>query len=182
MTMNLAERYNVRVEQAVPNATGFVWRAMRIEHVPASENGGRHHVYLDVLGRFGDDLRSDPAIQIVWGWVGQRVDEPSQPVRLEKKPPEHAANIPIEKGQRIWMRVDGYGYPSDIVRELHAMHPDEGPGATMGHHSFVVIFVLEATRKATPEAPTEWVDLYWNGAELCFDTEDGTTRKVALKM
>ena len=135
---NNATAYGVTVQPATPNADGYVWRVEEVRHVPPGENGGNHHIYCDVWGVDGREERGNPAVRIGWDWNGRHGDERADPAPLEKRAPEHMANIPLGRGQvaRVW--VDGDGAPSDVVAGLRTDHPDESGDVTNGHHSFVV--------------------------------------------
>lgn len=151
---NNATQYGVTVQPATPNAQGYVWRAESVAHVPDARNGGRHNVYVSVLSEAGRSLRGSSAPSIVWGWEGQGADEPSPALALDKPPGEWGTNIAIFSGQRIWCRVEGMSYPSDVVRGMHASHTSEGDGTAPGHHSFEVTFrlVQEAIQSELPGA------------------------------
>ena len=147
---NNASEYGVSVLPAQPNAAGYVWRVEEVRHLPPGENGGNHHVYCDVFGLDGRELRGSTAVRIGWDWNGRHGDERADPAPLEKRSPEHMANIALGRGQvaRVW--VEGDGVPSDVVAGLHTDHPDEGGDVTRYHHSYAVRF-----RKvlATPAQP-----------------------------
>ena len=138
MTNNNASGYGVTVLPAAPNAQGLVWRVESVRHLPPGENGGNHHIYCDVFGLDGRELRGSATVRIGWDWNGRRGDERAVPAPLEKRAPEHMANIPLGRGQVACVWVEGDGVPSDVVAGLHTDHPDEGGDVTNGHHSFVV--------------------------------------------
>ena len=150
MTNNNASGYGVTVLPAAPNAQGLVWRVESVRHLPPGENGGNHHIYCDVFGLDGRELRGSATVRIGWDWNGRRGDERADPAPLEKRPPEHMANIPLGHGQvaRVW--VEGDGVPSDVVAGLHTDHPDEGGDVTRYHHSYAVRF---RKVRATPAQP-----------------------------
>ena len=155
-TVNNASAYGVTVQPATPNAAGLVWRVESVEHVPLGENGGNHHVYCDVYDLDGREMRGNPGLSIAWDWNGRRADEPAPPAPLEKRAPEHMANIPLGRGQvaRVW--VQGDGVPSDVVTGLHTGHPDEGGDVTEGHHSFRVRVRKVRVGVTQPPAPPTW--------------------------
>ena len=148
---NTAERYGVTVHRAAPDALGLVWRARDVHHLTPEENNGRRNVFLSVYGLRGEELRGQPDIRIVWGWNGQRPDEPVAPKVLEKPPGEPMTDIPLDRGQEVWCRVEGWGLPSDTVVGLSTNHADEAKGNSRDHHSFGVVFQL--VNEAAP--PTE---------------------------
>ena len=154
---NNASGYGVTVQPAAPNAAGYVWRAADIQHVAVGRNGGNHHIYLDVYDEQGGEVRGNANVRVVWGWEGQRADEPAPAKALDKPRGEHMTNIPMDAGQVIRCAVQGYDYPSDIVSGMHANHPDEGDDVRRGHHSFIVTFRLmrEAVQPPTPVQPPQ---------------------------
>ena len=155
MNVNNATAYGVTVQPATPNAAGLVWRVESVEHVPPGENGGNHHVYCDVYDLDGREMRGNPGLSIAWDWNGRRADEPAPPAPLEKRAPEHMANIALGRGQvaRVW--VQGDGVPSDVVAGLHTGHPDEGGDVTEGHHSFRVRWRKVRVGAEQPPAPPQ---------------------------
>jgi hypothetical protein len=58
--------------------------------------------------------------------------------------------------------VEGLGLPSDRVENLHTGHPDEAPGNTLFHHSFLVVF--QRTKVAAPRAESVLAGRVRNGA------------------
>ena len=153
--MNDATQYGVTIQRATPNSTGRVWRALLVKHLEPHENGDNHHLYCDVYGEDGRELRGSTGVRVAWTWNGRRADEPAPPAPLEKPKPEHMANIPMNKGQIVSAWVDGFGYPSDIVAGLHTDHPDEGDDVRRGHHSFVVRFRKVLATPAQPPTPVQ---------------------------
>ena len=155
--VNGAEGYGVTVDRAAPGPQGYVWRAVSVQHVPPGQNGGNHHIYLNIYDEQGGEARGNTNVQVVWGWNGQQPPELAPPVKLEKPRGEHMTNIPMERGQVVWCKVQGYDYPSDTVRGLHTAHPDEGDDVRTGHHSFIVQFRLmrEWGQPQQPPMPDE---------------------------
>jgi len=142
---NDAANYGASIVKA---PAGDAWRCIGIYHLKASENNGRHNVFVEVLDEAGNRTRLLPAIKWTW-WI----DAPTQTLKLDKPDSEPAADIPIDKGATITLHIDGFGLPSDSVGNLHARHNDEGSGNTWGHHSFYVVFQLQRGNVVTP--PTE---------------------------
>ena len=155
--VNGAEGYGVTVDRAAPGPQGYVWRAVSVQHVPPGQNGGNHHIYLNIYDEQGGEARGNTNVQVVWGWNGQGANEVADPKPLEKPRGEYMTNIPMERGQVVWCKVQGYGYPSDTVRGLHTAHPDEGDDVRTGHHSFIVQFRLmrEMGQPQQPPMPDE---------------------------
>ena len=134
--------YTTTIDRAQPNAAGLVWRATFAEPVPAWRNAMRHNVYVNVFDENTRELRGASDVKIAWGWEGQRPDEQSTALKLDKPAPEWMTNIPVFPGQKIWCRVDGRGIPSDTVRGLHAGYASVGDGTAEDHHSFEVVYQL----------------------------------------
>lgn len=127
------------VDEAPPS--GLAWRVKRIHHLTGEQNKGKHNIFLRVY-RAGEIIR-DGSVVIRWGWEGQQANEISNPVSCKKNAPDPSCDIPIEKGQRIWIKVDdGKGTPTDIVRNLHAMMDVDSVGNFWGHHSTDVDFEI----------------------------------------
>ncbi|HXF61733.1 MAG TPA: NBR1-Ig-like domain-containing protein, partial [Caldilineaceae bacterium] len=141
--LNDAAAYAVQVKQADAPDEAPAWRVIGIHHLTAEENSGKHHVYVEALDEQGQRVR-EPGLRLEWGWEGQTADEASPPVAFDKGEMEPAANVPIERSQRLWVRIGG-DLPSDTVVNLHANHPDEAAadgstGNSIGHHSYYIVF------------------------------------------
>ncbi len=128
--INDAEAYGVRVVPAMVSPGSQLWRVTRVHHLTPQENGGRHHIFLDVLDENNQRIMG---AQIRVTWQGGE-----QIVTVEKPLAEPGANFPMWKGQVC--AVETLGLPSDRVENLHTGHPDEAPGNTLFHHSFLVVF------------------------------------------
>ena len=154
--INQARQYGVSILPAsVPPGTAY-WRVSSVRHLPGDQNRGRHHIFIRAFDAAGQRDRT-PTLRVYWEWEGQRPGEKSDPVRLDKGDSDTGhADIPMEKGQIIMIHLAGDGAASEAVDGLHAMHNDEGPGNTWGHHSFVVEFQKTvATSQPTEPPPTE---------------------------
>lgn len=131
-----------------------VWRCVLIHHLTGAENGGNHHVYVDLIDDSGKPL-VNPSQMLGWTWVGKRDDEPANDVRFDKAPPEPGANINLGKGQiaSVWIK----GGLSDVVMGLRTDPPvaDE-PGNSTFHHSTYVVFqrVMGGLKPPTPQPLT----------------------------
>ena len=139
-----AAPYGVRLEQNANVAGQLYWRVVGIHHLTPDENRGRHAVYVDVLDEAGTRVR-DPNLRLRWGWEGQRADERADPKPFDKPDNEPAANADLNRGQHLWVHIEGDGLPSERVLNCHTDHADEpGPGGekwnTSGHHSFYILF------------------------------------------
>ena len=166
---NDAANYAASITPAGP---GTAWRCIGIYHLLPAENNRRHNVFVDVLDEAGNRTRQP---QIAWTWW---IDAPVQMRKLDKPNDEPAADIPIDKGATITLRVAD-AFPSDSVGNLHARWADEGQNAgnAVGHHSFFVVFQLQRRGTITPpviDPPTQprtleaaWaeIDKLWSAFE-----------------
>jgi len=130
--VNDAKSYGVKVEK-VP---GALYRVIGVHHLTPQENAGLHHVFLMVVDAQGHPVRGIP---VGWDWVGRHDNEPARPVALDKPDNEPMGNIAMGKGQVVTVWVQGAAV-SDQVTGLSTGHPDEAPGNTVGHHSFLVVW------------------------------------------
>lgn len=115
----------------------LTWKVVDIQHLSPEENGGRHNVFVRLLDEHGENITDTNKYRLLWGWENQRSDEQS-PVRLFDKRGPHQGEVDLFKNQKTWIQVFPGG--CDKVTNLHSGHPDEGPGNTWHHHSFLVVF------------------------------------------
>jgi len=139
--VNDAASYGVQIQPANAKPGALYWQAVRIHHLTPQENGGNHHIYLDVL---------DPALG---GAPGGRVegarlrvtwDGGEQIVTVDKPASEPGTNFPMWKWQVCAVECLGLAeqeLPSDRVTGMHTGHPDEATGNTLFHHSFHVTYL-----------------------------------------
>ncbi len=142
--MNKIERYGVEIKRPTGMEGGdYFWKVVDVQHVPPGENGGNRHVYIDVFGLNGEELRGSKDVKVFWGWDGQKSFEESKDVPIDKPVGEHMANIPMNWGQEIFASITSpENYWREIVIGLHTAHPDESDDVRTGHHSFVIKFQL----------------------------------------
>ena len=132
---NDAAAYGAEIEEAAVGEGQPYWRAVRVHHLTPEENGGRHHIFLDVLDEAGERLFG-AELRVTW-------DGQEEVVIAEERLNEPGANFPTFGGQRCAVEVLGLPdqtLPSDRVVNLHSDHFDEPPGNTRFHHSFSVVF------------------------------------------
>lgn len=133
-----------------------VWRAVCIHKLTGQENDRNHHVYVDLLNESGDFL-VNPLDRLAYAWNGQRQDEKSPPIRLDKPAHEPSGNVPVFKGAEFEVWIDS-PYPSDRVSNLTTDLPDEDVGNVRYHHSYYIIFKLVDTvqviKPSQPAIPT----------------------------
>ncbi len=142
--VNDALAYGVAIEGAAPAPGTWYWQAVRVHHLTPEENGGNHHIYIDML---------DPELGGGSNSMGERVfggrarvtwNDGEQLVVVDKPLNEPGTNLPMWKWQVCAaeaLGLPGRELPSDRVTGLHTGHPDEAVGNTLFHHSFSVTFV-----------------------------------------
>ena len=88
--------------------------------------------------------------EIEWGWEGQKPNQITRPVKLDKPINEPAGNISLDWGQVVWARVKGKS--SDKVIGITTNLPDEGPEHwnTIGHFSYFVVWMYYEGRVIAP--------------------------------
>ena len=137
-----AAAYGVAIEPAIIPPNAWYWQAVRVHHLTPEENGGNHHIYLDV---------QDPALVSAQNPIGRVYqarlkvswDGGEQTVVIDKPLNEPGANFPMWKWQVCAVQalgLAGQELPADRVTGIHTGHPDEAPGNTLFHHSFSVTF------------------------------------------
>ncbi|MCD6290296.1 MAG: hypothetical protein J7M34_07315 [Anaerolineae bacterium] len=165
-TINDAQAYGVRIVpvKVDPAQSKAVWRVRRVHHLTPEENGGRHHIFIDMLDENGKRIMGAQA-RVTWP-NGEQI------VTVDKPANEPGTNFPMWKGQVC--SVEGVGLPSDRVENLHTNHPDEAPGNTLFHHSFLVIF--QRTPSSEPPAESVVTGRVHNGAgRTVLLTQDSNT-------
>lgn len=155
--VNDAAAYGVSIKSAVVAAGTFYWQAVRIHHLSPQENGGNHHIYLDVYDPTLPGGNSPYGVRVTGARLRVTWEGGEQVVTIDKPANEPGANFPMWKWQVC--AVQALGLPgdtllSDQVTGLHTGHPDEATGNTLFHHSFGVTFVKV---KAAAQISTESV-------------------------
>lgn len=119
------------------------WKCVMIHEMSSDEEQGSHNLYIDLIDKDGKRLQPTAAIAIEYGWDGMQSNEKPPFAPLEKSSPEPLANIPLYRGQRLWVGVkDVIG--SDIAQNFTS-DPD-------GHQSFYVVFQRQSKATA-PQKP-----------------------------
>lgn len=136
------------------------WKCTLAMHLTGEQNQGRHNVFIWVIKN--NQIVRDGSILVVWGWVGQKSDEPSPSYKCDKQlSTEPSTDIPIFDGMQMWIKVsDRFDTKSDIV---HNLRTDLGGinGNSSGHHSFNVVFkYTDDNITTTPEPELTWQDAY----------------------
>jgi len=136
--MNEAQKYGVSI---IPyQYTGAYWKVDVVRKLTSDQNGGRHNVFVDVYDENGLACRNKSEIRVCWGWEGQRPDEESPSKALDKPYGEPMAILDLFGAAKVWVEICSPGYGSERVVGLTAALPDEGGGATWGHHSYYILF------------------------------------------
>lgn len=119
------------------------WKCVLIHALTSDEEQGSHNLYIDLIDKSGVRLQPTPSISIEYGWDGMQSNEKPPFAPLEKNSPEPLANIPIYRGQRLWVGVkDTVG--SDIAQGFTS-DPD-------GHQSIYVVFQRQS-KGIEPQKP-----------------------------
>jgi hypothetical protein len=141
--VNDAASYGVAIVPATVAPGAWYWRVVRVHHLTPAENGGNHHIYIDVL---------DPELGTEPNPLGKRVynarvkvtwEGGEQIIVVDKPLNEPGTNFPMWKWQvcvAYVLGLAGQELPSDQVTGMHTGHPDEAPGNTLFHHSFGLTF------------------------------------------
>lgn len=142
--VNDALAYGVTVISATLSPGAWYWQAVRVHHLTPEENGGNHHIYLDLFDPAINDGSNPNGGRVFGGRVRITWDGGEQIVVVDKPPSEPGANFPMWRWQVCAVEalgLEGEQLLSDRVTGLHTGHPDEAPGNTLFHHSFSVSFV-----------------------------------------
>jgi len=133
--VNDAASYGVQIQPANVKPGALYWQVARIHHLTPQENGGNHHIYLDVLdpalggAPYGGRVET-ARLRVTW-------DGGEQIVTVDKPANEPGTNFPMWKWQVCAVEclgLAGQELPSDRVTGLHTGHPDEAAGNTLFHH------------------------------------------------
>jgi len=176
--INDAQAYGVAIVRAtVPPGTWY-WQAVRVHHLTPEENGGNHHIFLDLF----DPLTATEANPLGGRVFGARVrvmwDGGEQVVTVEKPLNEPGANFPMWKWQVCSVEVlgmPGEALPSDRVIGMHTGHPDEAVGNTLFHHSFSVTFLKVRTPDAIHSDSVIYGVIHQAAGRTASLVKDGTT-------
>ena len=112
------------------------YRCIGVHHLSGLENETRHHLFLEVLDYAGQRRSVE---QVQWGWTGQRPDQLSRPVNLDKPASEPAGDIALHWGMEVWAQV--LDQPSDRVAGITTALASDEPGRSRGHHSHYVVWM-----------------------------------------
>lgn len=159
--MSLPERYNGRFRQTYAeegradfktlpdflsiqiekSAEDNAYRCIGVHLLSRDENGGNHHIYIDVLDENGSRVNGAK--------IGFLPNPRNEVAILDKPPHEPGTNIPMWAATyTVW--VDGQ--PSDKVSGFRYSFINNASG-TYGHHSFYVVFQKRPIQYVPPVAP-----------------------------
>ncbi|MBC8448821.1 MAG: carboxypeptidase regulatory-like domain-containing protein, partial [Chloroflexi bacterium] len=158
---NDAEAYGVAIEEAPVEEGQLYWRAVRVHHLTPEENGGKHHIFLDILDEVGTRLSAAQA-RVTW-------EGGEQVITVDKPLNEPGTNFPMWKWQVCAVEalgLPGQPLPSDRVTNLHTGHDDEAPGNTLFHHSFLVVFQRTTKGAAAQESVVQGTVRHGAGREV----------------
>jgi len=137
---NDAESYGVTIVPAAVDPGTLYWKCTRVHHLTQAENNGNHNVFVNVFGLAPGEVAH---VRLEWQNGSDRIP-------LDKPyPAEPMGNAPLWKGQIVSVEV-AHELDSDRVDGLSTAHPDEPPGNTLWHHSFLVEWEL-CTKAGEPE-------------------------------
>lgn len=129
--INDAVAYGVGIEKVQVPAGERYWKVTKVHHLTPKENEGKHHIFVDILDEEGKRIYG-AKVKVTWQGGGEALATVDKPLN------EPGTNFPLWKHQVCNLEV--IGLPSERVMGLHTKHPDEAPGNTLFHHSFMVIF------------------------------------------
>lgn len=132
---NQAYEYDITTTPVFVDPGQKYYRCIYVGHLKPGENGGKHHVLIEVVDTEG--YRIDGARLIIWN-----NNLPPTYATIDKPANEPGTNVPMWWTSTLSIAVDPEwsGVKSDRVSGFHTRWPDEGPDVTLGHHSFFVAF------------------------------------------
>lgn len=154
---NDAAAYGVRIVPCAPEPGAWYWQIVRVHHLRQEENNGNHNLFVDVLDETG---RRVNGARVQLNYPNGRVGI----VIIDKPANEPGGNAPLWKDDVVQAGVIGEPPLTDYVLGISTQHPDEPPGNTLFHHSFLIVWRKvqavavepEPTPEPTPEPlPTE---------------------------
>jgi len=146
--VNDAQGYGVAIEPATVAPGAWYWQAVRVHHLTPEENGGSHHIFLDILDSATAPNPGSPGGRVFGARARIAWDGGEQIVTVDKPLNEPGSNCPMWKWQvceGVALGLPGGELASDRVTGMHTGHPDEATGNTLFHHSFSVTFLKVRT-------------------------------------
>ena len=119
------------------------WKLVKLHHLTCEENRGKHNLYSAFYYRDGSRVGQGWYNKVGWS-----------------KSTEISGELPLEKDEIIgedwihgsldlywhdnaaleYLNLNGSIFKIQRISGVHTRHPDECPGNTLGHHSFVAVF------------------------------------------
>ena len=119
------------------------WKLVKLRHLNCAENSGKHNLFIAFY--YLDGSRVEQGWQNKVGWT---------------KSAGISGELPLEKADRIgddgihgnldlywndnasleYLNLNQNIFPIQRISGVHTRHPDECPGNTLGHHSFVAVY------------------------------------------
>lgn len=140
-TVNYAKNFGVDVIRT-SDTSKHHWRCIGVRHLTGAENMGNHNIYCDMLDGTGERVKQGK-LEMTQGNL-----HPVQAV-IDKPDNEPGTNFPVWNGD-VECQVRVKAPYSDTVVGLKTNHPDDDQGNTIGHHSFLVVFMFVEGDKNPP--------------------------------
>lgn len=119
------------------------WRLVKLRHLTCEENAGKHNLFTAFY--YLDGTRVEEGWQNKVGW---------------KKSADISGELPLEKNEIIaedlihgnldlywndnasleYLNLNGSIFQIQRISGVHTRHPDECPGNSLGHHSFIAVY------------------------------------------
>lgn len=131
-------------------AAGEYFKLVVAHAMTGEENGGNHHVYVDVIESDGDIIQNPISLSVWWDWAGRQPSEAHDRKLFDKPAPEPGTNIPLWPGQDVSCWIAGSQTSSDMVRGLSSWVGTTSPDGKNrpGHYSYYLVF--QASYPALP--------------------------------
>jgi hypothetical protein len=140
---NDAQAYGVSIQPMTVLPGNWYWQATHVHHLTPPENGGNHHIYMDLVEPVLDEQGHWTLQRLVGGRLKATWEGGEQILVIDKPAGEPGTNLPLWRNQecKVWaIGQPASPLPSDVVAGIHTGHPDEGAGNTLFHHSFSITF------------------------------------------
>lgn len=124
------------VNREIALEMGGYYKIVGVRHLLPQENGGNHHLFMDVLDGLGGRTRF---VAVAWDWEGRREGQRHDPVILDKPLNEPGGNIPIGSKQIIWAQPLTPA-PAERITHVHTQVAVADGGNSLYHHSFYVLW------------------------------------------
>lgn len=135
------EMFGINIEPVDPELAleaGGYFKIVGVRHLLPQENGGNHHLFMDILDERGEQLRF---LSVSWDWEGRYEGQRHDPVFLDKPTNEPSGNIPIGSKQIIWAQPLTAA-PAERIDHVHTQVATADGSNTLYHHSFYVLWMF----------------------------------------